>query len=118
MTKADIIDNIYKSLHKEGVNKSNVEKIVNGVFAEICSFFERAVLDPKSKENKIVIVGFGTFSIKEKKETTANNPQTKEKFKVPAKRVPKITFSPNLKEKVNGIFIANTSKKSTATSKK
>lgn len=51
---------------------------------------------------KVMIVGFGSFEVTERKEREGRNPQTGESMTIPATKVP--TFSPGkaLKDKVAG----------------
>ncbi len=56
-----------------------------------------AIRDTLSKEgrddnNRIQLIGFGTFSVKKRKARTGRNPRTGRPLKIPAKKVP--AFSP------------------------
>ena len=48
-----------------------------------------------SKKNKISLVGFGTFSVAERKARTGVNPSSGAKIKIPAKKV--VKFKPGSK---------------------
>lgn len=50
-------------------------------------------------DGKVTLVGFGTFSIVQRKARKARNPQTGEAIDVPAKFVPKFKASKMLKDK-------------------
>ena len=50
--------------------------------------------------DKIVLIGFGTFSINEKGERTGINPATKQQITIPAKKVVKFKAGAELAEKV------------------
>ncbi len=50
------------------------------------------------KGEKITFVGFGTFSVSEKKARQGINPQTGEKLMIPARRVPSFKAGSKLKE--------------------
>jgi len=41
-----------------------------------------------ARNEKVQLVGFGTFEVKERAERTGRNPQTKETIVIPASRVP------------------------------
>ena len=62
---------------------------VFGVLAEVLS-----------EGNEVAIPDLGRFKIAERPARIANNPRTKEKINVPAKKVPKFQFSKNIKEAV------------------
>jgi DNA-binding protein HU-beta len=53
------------------------------------------------KGEKITLVGFGTFQVRQRKATTGINPQTKEKIKIPAKKVAKLQFSDSVNDMLN-----------------
>jgi len=59
-------------------------------------------------EGKVTLVGFGTFSIVQRKARKARNPQTGEPIDVPAKTVPKFKPSKALKEASLGFELDET----------
>ncbi|CAG8493971.1 12907_t:CDS:2 [Racocetra fulgida] len=75
------------------VNKQNIKDIINTFLEEI----NEALI--KGEEVKLV----GHFALKTvmTKEKQGINLKTKEKITIPAKRVPKIKFSPNLKKEIS-----------------
>jgi DNA-binding protein HU-beta len=54
------------------------------------------------KGDKVALVGFGTFSVSERKARKGRNPQTGKEMKIAAKKVLKFTAGKALKEAVNG----------------
>lgn len=56
-----------------------------------------------AKGEDVVLVGFGTFSVREQKARTARNPKTGEKIQVPAKKVVTFKAGKGLKEVVQGV---------------
>lgn len=48
------------------------------------------------KEDKVAIIGFGTFSVAEKPARTGINPRTKEKIEIPARKVVKFKAGADL----------------------
>ncbi len=52
------------------------------------------------KREKISFVGFGTFSVVDRKERKGINPQTKEEIMIPARTVPVFKAGKKLKEAV------------------
>jgi DNA-binding protein HU-beta len=54
--------------------------------------FTKSVTKSLSKGGKVTLVGFGTFSIRERKARKGRNPQTGREMMLKAKKIPK--FSP------------------------
>ena len=77
---------------KEGIEKKCAEKAVNAVFATIA--------DELAKGEKIQLVGFGTFEIRERAEKQGRNPRTGETMTVPASKVPAFKAGKALKDAV------------------
>lgn len=89
MNKADLVAAVAE---KAEVSKKDAEKAVNAVFASI----EEAL----ARNEKVQLVGFGTFEVKDRAERTGRNPQTKETIIIPASRVPGFKAGKALKEAV------------------
>src|SRR5690349_3573803 len=49
---------------------------------------------------KVVLTGFGTFEMRERRERRGVNPQTRQEMTIPASRTPGFSASNNLKEAV------------------
>ncbi len=77
---------------KEGIEKKSAEKAVNAVFATIA--------DELAKGEKIQLVGFGTFEVRERAEKQGRNPRTGETMTVPASKVPAFKAGAALKNAV------------------
>lgn len=90
MTKADLINAIAE---KSELSKKDSEKALNAVVA--------AVTDALAKGEKVQLVGFGTFEVRERKERTAIKPRTKEKITVPARKSPAFKAGKALKDAVD-----------------
>ena len=65
---------------KAGLTKEQAANAVNAVFG--------AMTDALAAGDKIQLVGFGTFEVRERAARECINPQTKAKVKVPASKVP------------------------------
>ncbi|SMB86435.1 bacterial nucleoid protein Hbs [Desulfonispora thiosulfatigenes DSM 11270] len=89
MNKTELISSVAE---KSGLTKKDAEKAVNAFFTSI----EETL---KSGE-KVQLVGFGTFEVRERKERVGRNPQTNEEIKIPAAKVPAFKAGKNLKEAV------------------
>ncbi len=90
MTKADLISSIAE---KGEFTKKDAEKALNAVLTSIT--------EALVKGEKVQIVGFGTFEVRDKKEKEAINPKTKEKVLVPARKSPAFKAGKALKDAVD-----------------
>ncbi len=65
----------------------------------------KAVIDVVSgalvKGDKVQIIGFGTFEVRQRKARVGHNPATQDEIKIPASKTPAFRVSKQLKEKVN-----------------
>jgi len=90
------------------VNKSQlIEKIAAGADISkaaagraLDSFIEAVTEELKSGE-QVALVGFGTFSVSERKERKGRNPQTGAEMTIPAKKVPKFTPGKLFKDSID-----------------
>ncbi len=62
--------------------------------------FEQVVSEALKGGEEVRITGFGKFSVRERKAREGRNPQTGEKMKIPAQRVPVFSAGNALKEAV------------------
>lgn len=90
MTKAELINAIAE---KSGFTKKDSEKALTAVIGSIT--------DALVAGDKVQIVGFGTFEVRDKAAREAINPQTKEKFQVPARKSPAFKAGKALKDAVD-----------------
>jgi len=77
---------------KTGFTKKDTEKVVNAVFDGIG--------EALAKGDKVQIIGFGTFDVRDRKEREGRNPATGETITIPAVRVPVFKPGKALKESV------------------
>ena len=89
MNKTEFINAVAE---KEGIEKKCAENAVNAVFATIAQEL--------AKGEKIQLVGFGTFEIRERAEKQGRNPRTGETMTVPASKVPAFKAGKALKDAV------------------
>lgn len=59
-----------------------------------------AVAGALAANDKVAILGFGTFSVQEKDARTGINPRTKEKIEIPARKAVKFKAGADLEAKV------------------
>ena len=90
MNKADLVA---KVAEKSGVTKKDAEKAVAGIFA--------AVQEALVADDKVQVLGFGTFEVKERAARTGRNPQTGEELQIAASKNPSFKPGKALKEAVN-----------------
>ena len=62
--------------------------------------FERVVTETLKDGKEVRITGFGKFSVRERKAREGRNPQTGQKMKIVASRVPSFSAGKALKEAV------------------
>ncbi|MBQ6634252.1 MAG: HU family DNA-binding protein [Ruminococcus sp.] len=90
MTKAELISAIAA---KGDYSKKDAEKALAAV--------TDSITEALAAGDKISLVGFGTFSVKDRAAKTSINPRTKEKIDVPAKKVPAFKAGKAFKDAVN-----------------
>jgi DNA-binding protein HU-beta len=78
---------------KSGLNKKNSELALDAFMASI----EEAL----KQGDKISLVGFGSFEVRERAERIGRNPQTKEEIKIPATKAPVFKAGKSLKDILN-----------------
>ena len=91
MTKAELITAVAE---KAGLKKVEAEKAV--------AAFVSVVTDCLKQDDKLSLVGFGTFSTSKRAARKGQNPQTGKKITIAAATVPKFKPGKTLKEVVNG----------------
>ncbi|WP_085522369.1 HU family DNA-binding protein [Tuberibacillus sp. Marseille-P3662] len=89
MNKNEMVNNI---ADETGLAKKDVEAVVNGVLDEVA--------DALSNNEKVQLVGFGTFEARERSSRKGRNPQTGEAIDIPASTVPAFRPGNKLKEAV------------------
>ena len=63
--------------------------------------FVETVAGALAKEEKVQLIGFGTFDVKKRPARTARNPRTGEEIKIAASKAPAFKAGKALKDKVN-----------------
>ena len=90
MTKADVIEAMAKD--------AGITKVAAGAALE--SLIDGIVKGLKKKENKVTLVGFGTFTKGRRKARKGRNPQTGAPIKIAASTVVKFKAGKKLKASV------------------
>jgi DNA-binding protein HU-beta len=78
---------------KAGMTKKDAEKAINALFDSI----EEAL----SQNDKVQVIGFGTFEVKARDERKGRNPQTGAEITIPASKSPVFKAGKSLKDTVN-----------------
>ena len=89
MNKAELINAVAA---KNDLDKKSAEKSVNAVLG--------AITDALSNGERVQLIGFGTFEVRDRAEKKARNPRTGEIITAPATRVPAVKAGKALKEAV------------------
>ena len=89
MTKADLIDAIAKDAN---LSKADAGRALTAALD--------AITTELKKEEKVSLVGFGTFSLTKRPKRKGRNPQTGESITIPARKVPRFTPGKALKDTV------------------
>ena len=89
MTKSDLVEHVAS---KTGLTKRAAGDALEAVLA--------AVKGALSKGDKVTLTGFGTFSVRSRKERMGRNPQTGAPLRIPATKVPGFTAGKALKKAV------------------
>ena len=87
MNKSELVDKIAADA---GITKTQAD-------AAISSFTE-AVTKTCKKDGKVIIVGFGSFSLTKRKARTGRNPQTGAALKIKASKTVKFSAGKTLKD--------------------
>lgn len=78
MNKSELISSIAE---KSGLSKADSKKALDA--------FIESVTETLKANDKVILVGFGTFSVAERAAREGVNPSTKQKIQIPAKKVAK-----------------------------
>ena len=90
MNKAELIASI---ADKAELSKRDAEAALNAFVASV----EGAL----KKDDKVQLVGFGSFEVRKRAARKGRNPQTKEEIKIPASKAPVFKAGKALKDLVN-----------------
>ena len=90
MNKNELVASVAEA---SGLSKADAGRAVDGVIGSIT--------DALKSGGDVRIVGFGTFSVANRKATTGRNPRTGEPIQIKASKMPKFKPGTPLKEAVN-----------------
>lgn len=89
MTKADLVELVAKKVN-----------LTNKAARESVAAMLDGVRDALKKGEKVVITGFGTFSVRSRAARKGRNPQTGAPINIPAKKTPGFTAGKALKKAI------------------
>ena len=90
MTKAELVSKIAE---KGDYTKKDAEKALSTVVGSIT--------DVLTAGDKVTLIGFGTFEVRQRGEKTCINPRTKEKMVCPPSKAPAFKAGKALKDSIN-----------------
>jgi DNA-binding protein HU-beta len=90
MNKAELIDAVAETTD---LSKADAEKATNAVLDSI--------IDVLSKGDQVTLLGFGTFSVRDRAARTGRNPQTGETIQIKASKSPGFKAGKAFKDAVN-----------------
>lgn len=95
MNKAQLIDKIAANAEAAGKKLSKAEAAV------ALEAFVSAVTDALANEDRVSLVGFGSWSVDQRNARTGRNPRTGEEIQIAAKNVVKFKPGASLTDAVN-----------------
>lgn len=90
MNKSELIDAIAASAD---ISKAAAGRALDAMIDSVTTALQDG--------DQVVLVGFGTFSVKERAARTGRNPQTGEPIQIPAAKIPSFKAGKALKDAVN-----------------
>ena len=90
MNKTELVTNVAA---KAGLKKKDAESAVNA--------FMEVVQQAMVEGDKVQLIGFGTFEVRERAARTGRNPSTEEIINIPASKSPVFKAGKALKDAVN-----------------
>ncbi|WP_186435659.1 nucleoid-associated protein HU-beta [Xenorhabdus innexi] len=91
MNKSQLIDKIAADVN---ISKAAAGRVVDAFISSVSGSLKVG--------DDVVLVGFGTFTVRERAARTGRNPQTGKEIKIAAAKVPAFRAGKGLKDAVNG----------------
>lgn len=89
MNKAELVHAVAE---KASVTKKQADAVLTAAI--------ESIMEAVSADEKVTLVGFGSFEARSRKEREGRNPKTNEKMLIPATKVPAFSAGKLFKEKV------------------
>jgi DNA-binding protein HU-beta len=90
MNKAELIN---AAAEKAALSKKDTEAALTAVI--------NVITEALAQDDKVQLVGFGSFEVKSRAERIGRNPKTKEQIKIPASKAPVFKAGKALKDAVS-----------------
>lgn len=90
MNKAELINAVMEATK---LSHADADRAVNAVLSSVTEALKRG--------EQVVLVGFGTFTVRQRAARTGRNPQTGQTIQIPASKVPGFKAGKALKDAVN-----------------
>ena len=90
MNKNDLVASVAEAAD---ISKADAAKAVDATFESVAAEL--------SGGGEVRLVGFGTFSVADRRASTGRNPRTGESIQIPASKQPKFKAGKGLKDSVN-----------------
>ena len=90
MNKTELVEAV---VAKAGISKKDADAAVKATF--------EAITEAMANGDKVALVGFGNFEVRERAARAGQNPLTKEKITIPACKAPAFKPGKALKDAVN-----------------
>ncbi len=90
MNKGELVDAIAS---RTRVNKKTADEVLTATL--------EVIVETVSSDQKVTLVGFGSFESRERKAREGRNPKTGAKMEIPATKVPAFSAGKSFKEKVS-----------------
>lgn len=91
MNKGDLVASVAA---QAGLTKKDAEKAVDAIVSSIGGAL--------ASGDKVSLIGFGTFEVRERKARTGRNPQTGKEVQIPGGKVPAFKAGKGLSDAVKG----------------
>lgn len=89
MNKSELVKSVAK---KADLSRKDATDAVDAVFS--------AITEALSKDEKVQLVGFGSFEVRSRAERKGRNPQTGDEIKIPATLIPAFRPGKTLKDAI------------------
>jgi DNA-binding protein HU-beta len=89
MNKGELVDAIAKEAN---VNKKTADEVLTATL--------KVITEAVAKDEKVTLVGFGSFEARMREAREGRNPKTSEKMQIPATAVPAFSAGKSFKEQV------------------
>ncbi|MDJ0732335.1 MAG: HU family DNA-binding protein [Crocosphaera sp.] len=89
MNKGELVDSV---ANKAEVTKKQAELVINAAI--------ETIMETVAGNDKVTLVGFGSFEARDRKAREGRNPKTNEKMDIPATKVPAFSAGKKFKEQV------------------